>query len=219
MTNVDSDMDPVSRSTDDASGCDLARTFDYWSPAFTPRSVPTAPSAPGGLPCGAQRRTRRLLHPVTLRGRQRRAARPRHLHLNRDDGASHTGRVTATGPAARPGPTVAHPLPPAPTAVLHPGPRCSPRGRRKGHRPRAGSSVHWHDRGVHVVLLPDADGGHQSDPRGGRHGLPTIRRLDCIDCGRPGCRSRRCHRCQHGDPRIPRGAARRGATGTHATTS
>lgn len=34
MTNVDSDTDPMSRSTGDADGGDLTRTFNYWSPAF-----------------------------------------------------------------------------------------------------------------------------------------------------------------------------------------
>jgi cytochrome P450 len=40
MTNTGSDMDPISPSTDKAGGCDLARTFDYWSPAFAPDPYP-----------------------------------------------------------------------------------------------------------------------------------------------------------------------------------
>ena len=40
MTNMGDDMDPKGPSTGDADGSDLARTFDYWSPAFAPDPYP-----------------------------------------------------------------------------------------------------------------------------------------------------------------------------------
>ena len=40
MTEIRSNIDPVSSINGDADGCDLAKTFDYWSPVFAPDPYP-----------------------------------------------------------------------------------------------------------------------------------------------------------------------------------
>ena len=50
MRKTGRDMDPRSLSTGEAEGSDLARTFDYWSPAFAPDPYPLFRQLRAGCP-------------------------------------------------------------------------------------------------------------------------------------------------------------------------
>ena len=97
MRNMDWDMDPMSPSTGDVDGGDLARTFDCWSPASAPDPYPLF--RPVRADCPVARSDELEGFYILSRYEDVNCpARSRHLHLHRDDGAGHTGRGTPPGP-------------------------------------------------------------------------------------------------------------------------
>ena len=112
------------------TGSDLARTFDYWSPAFAPDPYPLLRQLRADCP---------VAHSDELDGYFI-VSRYEDVNAVLRNHATFTSTVMTApaipvearprSPAARSGPAVAHPLPAASLALLHSGPRRQPRGGR-----------------------------------------------------------------------------------------
>ena len=190
------------------TGADLARTFDYWSPAFAPDPYPLLRRLRADCPVAHSDELDGLLHPVALRGRQRSPARPRHLHFHRDDGTGHTGRGTprrsrrsirtrrrtpATGSSSSPFFT------PARAASLEAVARDTARKLAAACTGTIEAYMSYCFP-MPTVVISQILGVDAADYR-------RFEDVDRIDRGRPRRRPWRRHRRQHGDARIPRGAA------------